>query len=83
MLGIESVLDPDRDILDTDRVYRRGIDDLRTEVTKLHRLDIRKLIDGIGSLDDFRVGSHETVHIRPYLQTFRIQYSGYDRGGIV
>ena len=68
MFGVEGILDLDRNILDADRIDGRRIDDLCTEVTKLHSLDIRQLVDGIGRLDDFGVGSHETVDVGPYFE---------------
>ena len=78
MFGIEGVLDLDRYIFYADGIDGRRIDDLRTKVTQLHRLYIREFVDGIGCLDDLRIGCHESVHIGPNLQHFGIQYSSDD-----
>ena len=80
---VEGVLHLDGDVLDADRVDGRRIDDLGTKVTKLHRLDIRQFVDGIGCLDDTRVCGHETVYIRPYLQYLGIDGCCDDGSGIV
>ena len=68
MFRVEGILDLDGDILDTDGINRRGIDDLRTEVTEFHGLHIREFVDGIGGLDDFRIGGHEAINVCPYLE---------------
>ena len=78
MFWVEGVLHLDGDILHTDGVYRRRIDDLGTEVTQLHSLNIRELVDGVGRLDNLRVGCHESVHIGPNLQHLCIQSSCND-----
>ena len=83
MLWVESVLDLDRYILDTNGINRWGIDDLGSEVAKLHSLDIRQLVDGVGSLDDLRVGCHKAVNIGPNLKYLGIQHSGNDRCCVV
>ena len=83
MLRIEGVLHLDGNVLHADGINRRRINHLGTEVTELHRLDIRQLVDGIGRLDDAWVGCHETVHIRPYLQHLSVNGSCNDGCGIV
>ena len=83
MFRIEGVLYLDGDIFYTHRVYRRRVNHLGAEVAKLHGLDIRQLVDGIGRLDDARVGRHKAIHIGPYLQHFGIQCSCDDSCGIV
>ena len=52
-------------ILDADWIYRRRINDLCSEVTKLHCLHITQFVNRVSRIDDARVGSHETIHIRP------------------
>ena len=83
MFGIEGVLDFDGDILDTDGIDSRGIDNLGTEVTQLHSLNIRQLIDGVSRLDDLRVGSHEAIDVSPDLQHVGIEDGSNDRGSVV
>ena len=83
MFRIECVLYLDRYVLDTYGIYRWGIDNLGTEVTKLHRLNITQFINGVGSLDNTWVGSHETINISPYLQDLCIESSSNNRCGIV
>ena len=83
MFGVEGVLHPDGDILNAYRIDGRRIDDLRTEITQLHRLDIRQLVDGIGCLDYLWVGCHETVNVSPYLQHLSVQHGSDDGCGIV
>ena len=83
MRGVESILDTDGDVLDADGVDGGGIDHLGTKVAQLHSLDIAQLVDGVGRLYNLRVGSHEAVHVGPYLQHLGIECSGNDGGGIV
>ena len=68
MLWVECVLHLYRDILHAYRIYRRRVDHLCTEVTKLHSLYVRKLVDGICRLDDARVCCHEAVNVCPNLK---------------
>ena len=72
MVGVKGVLNLDRDILDANGIDGRRIDYLCTEVTKLHCLHVRQLVDGISRLDHLGIGSHETIHIRPDLQNLCI-----------
>ena len=83
MLGVKGVLHPNGDVFDTDGIYRRRVDDFRTEVAKLHGLDIAQFVDGIGGVDDARVGCHEAVHVRPDLQNLCIESCSNNTGGIV
>ena len=83
MRGVERVLDLDGDVLDADGVDGWRIDDLGAEVTELHGLYVRQLVDGVCRLDDAWVGSHEAVNVRPDLQHFGIERCGNDGSRIV
>ena len=83
MLGVEGVLHPDGDVFDAHRIDGGRIDHLRTEVTQLHGLDIRQLVDGVGRLDDAGVGRHKAIHVRPYFQYFGIEGRSDDGCGVV
>ena len=82
-IGIESILDADRDVLDTDRIDGRRIDDLRSKVAELHRLDVAQFVDGVSSLDHTGVGGHEAIHIGPYFKNLSVQVRCYDSRRIV
>ena len=79
-LGVERVLDEDRDILLAYGIDGGRIDHFRTEIAKLHGLHITQFVDGVSGVDDPWVSSHETIHICPDLQHLRIkdgcQYAG-------
>ena len=83
MFGIESILHPDRDILDAYGVDGRRINDFCTEVAELHRLDIREFVDGVSRLDDSRVSRHEPIYIGPNLQHVGTERRSNDAGCIV
>ena len=72
---IERVFYPDGDILDAYGIDGRRIDDLGTEVTKFHGFDVTQLVDGVGRLDNARIGSHESIHVGPYFQHLGIKHS--------
>ena len=78
--GVEGILDKDGDVLVANGVDRGRIDHLGAEVTQLRSLHIAQLVDGVGSRDDARIGSHEAVHVGPYLQRVGVE-SGCDDGG--
>ena len=81
--GVEGVLHPDGDVLVADRINRRRIDHLGAEVAKLRCLHVAQFIDGIGGGNHARVGGHESVHVRPYLQAVGVQRGGNDCRGVV
>ena len=83
MCGVKGVLHLDGYILDADGINRRRVDDLCTEVAELHGLDIAELVDGVGRLDDLRVGSHEAVDVGPYLEHLGIEGGSDDGSGVV
>ena len=83
MFRVESVLHPDGYVFDTDRIDGRRINNLCAEVTELHRFNVREFVDGVGTLDNFRVSCHEAVHICPYLQYLGIQHGSDDRCRVV
>ena len=83
MFRIKCVLYLDGDILDADGIDGWRINHLGSEVTELHGLHVREFIDGIGTLDDLRIGCHKTIHIRPDLQYLCIQHGSDDRSRIV
>ena len=83
MFRIEGVLNLDGDIFYADGIDGWRVDNLCTEVAQLHRLYVRKFVNGISALDDFGVGGHETIDIGPDLQHLSIQYGSKDRSGIV
>ena len=82
-VGVERVLHADRNVLHADGVDSRRIYHLRTEVAKLHRLDVAQLLNGVGSLYDARVGGHEAVHVGPNLKNFGVECCGDDGSCIV
>ena len=83
VIGIEGVLHADGDILHAYGIDGRRINHLGTEVAELHGFHIAQFGDGIGGMDDARVGGHEPVDISPYLEHFGIERSRDNRGGIV
>ena len=80
---IECVLDADGDVLHADGIDGRGIDDLCAEIAKLHRLYIAKFVYGVGSLDDTRIGGHESVYVGPDLKNVCIEGCSNDGSRIV
>ena len=62
---VERILDEDRYILVKYRIDGGRVDDLRPEVTELHRLGKREVLDDIGGVDNPRVGRHKAVDIGP------------------
>ena len=78
MFRVEGVLHLDGNILDADGIDGRRVDDLCAEVTQLHSLYIRQFVDGIGRLDDLRVGGHEAVDVGPDLKYLGIHSSSND-----
>ena len=64
-LEVKGVADADGDIFVIDGVNRWRIDDFRTEITKLHRLDEGELVDDVGRIDHARVCRHESIYVRP------------------
>ena len=83
MFWVEGVFNLDGDILDADGINGWRINDLGTKVTEFHRFDITKFVDGIGTLDNLGVGSHETVNISPYFQYIGIECCGYNSCSII
>ena len=82
-IGVECVLDKDRDVLDADRIDGGRINHLGSKVAELHRLNVCQLRYDVGRTDDARVGSHEAIHVGPYLQDTGIQCRSNDAGGVV
>ena len=80
---IERVLHSDRYILHAHGIDGRRIDNLGTEVAKLHRLYITQLGDGVCSVNHPGVGSHESVDIRPYLKCLGVESGSDDRSRVV
>ena len=83
MLGIEGVFDLDGNVLDTHRINRRRINDLGSEVTQLHGLNVAEFVDGISGLDDAWVSRHKAVYIGPDLQDLSVKGCGNDACRIV
>ena len=81
--GVEGILDDDGDVLVEHREDCRRIDDLRTEVAKLHGLDEREFVDDVSRIDDTWIGSHEAIDIGPYFKHVGIQSSSNNRSSIV
>ena len=50
------------------RINRGRINDLRSEVTQLHRLGKRQMLNHIGRIDYPWVGRHEAIDIGPNLE---------------
>ncbi|CDD48284.1 unknown [Bacteroides sp. CAG:875] len=67
----------------THRINGRRIHHLRPEVAQLHSLHVAQLLDRISRADDFRVGCHKAVHIRPDFQDIRIQRSRNDGSRVI
>ena len=82
-LRVEGVLYLNRYVLYANRIYRRWIDDLCTEVTKLHSLYVRQFPDRVGTAYDTRVGSHEAINVGPYLKDIGVEGCRKDCCGIV
>ncbi len=78
MFGVEGILDLDGDVLNADGVDGRRVDYLGAEVTQLHGLDIRQLVNGVCRFDNTRVSCHEAVDVCPYLQYLCIEGCGND-----
>ena len=65
------------------RINGRRVHHFGSEVAKLRGLYIAQFINGIGSGNHTRVGSHEAVHIRPDFQRIGIQCRSYNGSRIV
>ena len=83
MFGVESVLYLNRYILDTNGIDGRRIDNLGTEVTQFHGLNVREFVDGISRLDNLRVSCHKAIHVGPDLQYLCVQHGSNDGCRIV
>ena len=83
MLGVEGVLHTNGNILHANGIDGGGIYNFRSEVAELHGLHIRQFVDGIGRLDDSRVGSHETIHVGPNFEYIGIESCRDDGSRVV
>ena len=82
-LGVEGVLDPDRNLLLAHRIQRRRIHHLGAEVTEFGGLLVSQFVNDVGSLDDAGIGRHEAIDIGPNLQYRGVQGRCQDAGRIV
>ena len=80
---IESILYEYRNILVINRENRRRINNLSTEIAKLHRLDKTQSVNNISLAYNARVGCHESIDIGPNLQLLRAKSRRYDGSRIV
>ena len=67
-LRLEGVLYVDRDSLCHNRLDGRRIDDFCSEVRKLEGCLVGDIADGSGCRNDFRIRSHHTRNVSPYLE---------------
>ncbi|MPM97884.1 hypothetical protein SDC9_145064 [bioreactor metagenome] len=79
----ESILYADRYAFVVDGEDGWGIDHFCPEVGKLNGLRKREFFNDISRVDDFGVGRHEAIHIRPYFQHRSVKCSSDNGGGIV
>ena len=82
-IWIEGILYLDWDIVDTNWVDSRRVDNLCTEVAKLHSLNITQFVDRISWFDDTWIGCHKSIYVSPDFKDFRIQCSSNDSSSIV
>jgi len=80
---IERVADKYRNILVINRIDRRRINNLRSEVTEFHGFSEGKLVDDVRRTDYLRIGRHEAIHISPYFQDGSIESRCQDRSGVI
>ena len=80
---MEGVFDTDGDVLDADGVNRRRIDDLCSEVAKVHRFAVCEAVYGVSRGDNARIGRHKPVDVCPYFQFVCPQFCGKDGCGVV
>ena len=83
VVGLVRVADVQGDVLLAHGEDRPLVEHLRADVAQLAQLGIGDALDGLGILDDARVGHQEAGHVRPVLIDVRVERGRGQRAGDV